>query len=124
LAKDSGYEVGFGWFNAGPNKREEDMGHIQPAEVKAAQRRALDERARLGPLPGGGKAVLKVSIPVRMAGNTGQSGEWVQGGDTNYDVTFDGDFVVLRSDGADNRVIKFNRKGLEAALRILEDYSA
>lgn len=80
-----------------------------------------ETRSKLGKLPGGGKAALRVSIPVKLGGNTGQRDQWEEF-ERDYAVTLDGDNVVLHDTGLRGRIIRFDRRGLEAALAILEDY--
>lgn len=75
----------------------------------------------LGSLPGGGKAVLRVSIPVKVGGYTGQRDQWTEH-EQDYNVSLDGDKVVLHNTGHDGRKITFDRAGLDAALNVLENY--
>jgi hypothetical protein len=133
LAKDSGFELGFGRFNSMVRahhesdaefygRREPDMDQLASDRAERRDKAMGVERAPLGPLPGGGKAVLTVAIPVVISGHEGQRGQWVRGGPINYEVTLKDTKVVLKNGGAGSREIEFDLDGLKAALQILEDY--
>jgi hypothetical protein len=96
---------------------------IMDREEAKAERRKERARATLGPLPGGGKAVLRVSIPVKLGGYTGQRDLWEEI-ERDYNVSLDGDSVVLHDTGTAGRKITFDRVGLEAALAVLRDYQS
>jgi hypothetical protein len=72
--------------------------------------------------PKGVKAVLTVSIDVTVGCYGGQRDEWIPGSPIPYTVEVFGDQVTLRHEGADKQLITFSREGLEAAIKILEEY--
>lgn len=92
-----------------------DRGHHESdAEVRERFRNPETPKERL--------AVLTVSIDVTLGGYTGQRDSWEQFTEP-YKVSVDGDKVILAAyNTIPGRKITFDRRGLESALKILEDY--
>jgi hypothetical protein len=64
------------------------------------------------------KAKIKVSIPVRLGGYTGQRDAWEEY-ERDFVVSFSGDEIVLESAGPRAQRITFSHDALREALRAL-----
>jgi hypothetical protein len=67
-------------------------------------------------------AAVKVSIPVRLGGYTGQRDAWEEL-QHDWTVRIVGDNIVLLEAATPQHKIEIPRAGLESALKILEEYS-
>jgi hypothetical protein len=90
-------------------------------DARRNDRIAREERATLGPLPGGGSAVLRVSIPVKVGGFTGQRDQWEET-ERDFNVVIRADGKLIFKDVGDGTQITIDRAGLAAAVAVLEDY--
>jgi hypothetical protein len=61
---------------------------------------------------------IKVSIPVSVGGYTGQRDAWEEL-ERDYQVSTDGDKIVLTGSDSTKRTIKFDPRDLDAALRAI-----
>lgn len=99
-------------------REEQDMAMSQQAAEERDARAEASRKHRAEQR--GAKPAITVSIDVTTGGYTGQRDQWEEHLQQYKVELHDGDMVVLTSH--DDGKISFHKDGLEAALKILEDY--